>query len=95
MPRTSRIDESKLSKGERRKLNALRKSVGDSIAERAFRRWQATRPAGTGELPKDPTAEAIAATVMELLRRRRIGSLPRAGLRLKRGRGRVIVTRMD
>ena len=35
MPATQ-IDESSLSRGERRKLNALRKSIGDEIAERAF-----------------------------------------------------------
>ena len=30
------IDESTLTKGQVRKLNALGKSVGDSIAEKAF-----------------------------------------------------------
>ena len=30
------IDESTLTKGQVRKLNSLRKSVGDSIAEEAF-----------------------------------------------------------
>ena len=30
------IDLSALSKGERRKLNALRKSVGEEIGDRAF-----------------------------------------------------------
>ena len=30
------IDENGLTKGQRRKLNALRKSIGNEIAERAF-----------------------------------------------------------
>ena len=33
------IDESTLTKGQVRKLNALRKSVGDAIAEEAFAKW--------------------------------------------------------
>ena len=33
------INESALTKGELRKLNALRKSVGDMIAEQAFLKW--------------------------------------------------------
>jgi hypothetical protein len=33
------IDHSTLTKGQIRKLNALRKSVGDGIAEDAFGKW--------------------------------------------------------
>ena len=33
------IDQSTLKKGQIRKLNALRKSVGDEIAEDAFDKW--------------------------------------------------------
>ena len=33
------IDESTLTKGQRRKLNALRKSVGDEIGAQAFAAW--------------------------------------------------------
>ena len=33
------IDQSILTKGQIRKLNALRKSVGDNIAEDAFGKW--------------------------------------------------------
>ena len=35
------IDESTLTKGQLRKLNALRKSVGQDIGERAFAEWLA------------------------------------------------------
>ena len=33
------IDEKALKKGELRKLNVLRKSVGDDLAEEAFVKW--------------------------------------------------------
>ena len=36
------IDQSTLTKGQIRKLNALRKSVGDDIAEDAFGKWMET-----------------------------------------------------
>ncbi len=38
------INEKALSKGEIRKLNALRKSLGDKIAEEAFTKWLANKP---------------------------------------------------
>ena len=37
------IDESDLTKGQPRKLNALRTSVGKEIGERAFAGWLALR----------------------------------------------------
>jgi len=40
----SKIDETTLTKGQRRKLNALRKSVGEGIGERAFADWLAKQP---------------------------------------------------
>jgi hypothetical protein len=43
------IDESTLTKGHVRKLNALRKSVGDDIAEDAFGKWMTTQ----STTPKD------------------------------------------
>ena len=35
------IDQSTLTKGQVRKLNALRKSVGNDIGEKAFGKWLA------------------------------------------------------
>ena len=40
---SSRIDESALTKGQRRKLNALRRSVGDEVGEQAFAAWLSTQ----------------------------------------------------
>lgn len=58
------IDESTLAKGHVRKLNALRKSIGDDLAEDAFSKWLARQAAG--EAPKaDPVAEQIVAALTE------------------------------
>ena len=87
---SSGIDESALSKGERRKLNALRKSVGAEIAERAFLEWLSTRPAGSEK--EDPHAGTIVDTLWPLVEEGRL-AIPRGGYLLRRGRGRIIVER--
>ncbi len=48
MPPASKqvFSEADLSKGELRKLNALRKSLGEEIADKAFAEWYANRPSG-------------------------------------------------
>ena len=38
------IDQSTLTKGQIRKLNALRKSIGDDSAEDAFGKWMKSQP---------------------------------------------------
>lgn len=91
MARTPSIDESKLTKMEIRKLNALRKSVGDNIGTKAFKEWYNARPAPAGE-KIDKTGAAIAEAVEGLIKSRKIKSLPRGGYVVKRGRGRVVVS---
>ena len=57
------INESKLTKGQARKLNALRKSVGDALAEEVFGKWlaqQANAPAATKQ-------DAVASKIEEAL----------------------------
>lgn len=95
MVRTPGIDESKLTKMELRKLNALRKSVGDEIAARAFSQWLKERPARASSVGQrtDRTATAIAGAVEGLIADRTIRSIPRGGYIVKRGRGRVVVSR--
>ncbi len=51
------IDHSNLTKGQVRKLNALRKSVGDDIAEDAFSKWM-TAQTKTPKDARDPVADA-------------------------------------
>ena len=85
---SSGIDESALSKGERRKLNALRKSVGTEIGDRAFLEWLSSRSAGSEK--EDANAGTIVDTLWPLVEEGRL-AIPRGGYLLRRGRGRIIV----
>jgi hypothetical protein len=56
------IDHSTLTKGQVRKLNALRKSIGDDIADEAFSKWMKSQ----SQIPKDvrdPVADALVAAL--------------------------------
>ena len=88
MPQTvSRsIDESALTKMQLRKLNALRKSVGDDIGKRAFAEWL-TRPA---TVERDRNAELIADSLWPLVEQGEL-AIRTGGYVLKRGRGRIVV----
>ena len=82
------IDESTLTKGQRRKLNALRKSVGDEIGAQAFAAWLFSYEApGT---TADANAALIVDTLWPLVQQGTL-SIPRGGYLLRRGRGRIIV----
>ena len=85
---TNRIDENSLTKGQLRKLNALRKSVGDNIGERAFAEWLALQRA-TGEKP-DRNATVIVEALWPFVEEGRL-IVPRSGYIVRRGRGRIIV----
>ena len=87
------FDESELTKGQLRKLNALRKSVGEEIGTSAFARWLAEQPSELGEMP-DKNAEQIAAALEPLVQSKKL-RIPRGGYLVTRGRGRVIVTRPE
>ena len=84
----SRIDESALSKGQQRKLNALRKSVGDEVGERAFAEWLALQ--GGAAQKADGNAALIVETLWPLVQQGTL-AIPRGGYLLRRGRGRIIV----
>ena len=59
------IDHSTLTKGQVRKLNALRKSVGDDIAEDAFSKWMTSQSKPSKDF-RDPVADALVATLAHL-----------------------------
>ena len=59
------IDHSTLTKGQVRKLNALRKSVGNDIAEDAFGKWKKTQTK-TPKVVRDPVADALVAALSRL-----------------------------
>lgn len=83
-----KFDEKQLTKGELRKLNALRKSLGEDIANKAFSEWYEQQ--GAAETQHDPNAERIAEALQPLIEKNRL-RIPRGGYLLRRGRGRVIV----
>ena len=53
------IDETGLTKDLMRKLNALRKSVGDDLAEEVFAKWLERQTASQAKENPDPVADAI------------------------------------
>ena len=57
------IDKTKLTKGQVRKLNALRKSVGDTLAEDVFGKWLAQQ----AEASSAQKADAVAVKIEEAL----------------------------
>ena len=59
------IDHSTLTKGQIRKLNALRKSVGNDIADVAFGKWMKTQTKTPKEV-RDPVSEALVAALSNL-----------------------------
>jgi hypothetical protein len=92
--KSASIDERSLSKGQLRKLNALRKSLGDDIAERAFAEWMASSPELNGELGGDRNAQRITEALYQLIESGEI-HIPRGGYMIRRGRGRVIIERPE
>ena len=95
MPRKPKpkFNESGLSKGQLRKLNALRKSLGDAIANSAFAEWLDT--VGVEPLAQeDKNAQLIADALVPLIEQNQL-RIPRGGYILKRGRRRVTVSRPE
>ena len=83
------FDEKVLKKGEVRKLNALRKSLGSEIAERAFREWYSSARELHGAKDEDQNVELIGDALNDIRDRLKF---PRGGAYIiKQGRGRVIV----
>ena len=80
------IDESTLTKGQLRKLNGLRKSVGNNIAEEAFAKWLAAQSKVTKEA-QDPIADALVAALAHLKHDKSF-RLGRRGYVVRRAKGR-------
>ena len=93
MPRKPKalFDEKQLTKGQIRKLNALRKSLGGEIATKAFAEWL-QKSAAEQRSPDDKNAQLVADALVPLIRQKKL-SIPRGGYLVTRGRGRVVVTR--
>ena len=92
------IDEKALTKGEVRKLNALRKSIGDELANEAFSKWLKQKTSAKSVSHVDPVAEKIAEAVKPLAKDKSI-NLGLYGYSIKRARGRgakgIVVVRNE
>lgn len=81
------VDERALTKGELRKLRALKKSIGDELGAEAFIKWYAQEGKGAQEV--DPNVEIIEKALNPLADKLRF---PRgSAYAVRRGRGRFIV----
>ena len=79
------IDHSTLTKGQIRKLNALRKSVGDDIAEDAFGKWMTAQPKTPKDV-RDPVADALV-TALDQLKDDKTFRLGAKGYVVRRAKG--------
>lgn len=83
------IDEKKLTKGQLRKLNALRKSIGDDLGEEAFAKWLKRQLT----LGKAETVDPVAVKIVELLKplaKDKKVRLGRYGYTIRRAKGRNV-----
>ncbi len=80
------IKESSLNKGQIRKLNALRKSIGVKLGEEAFGKWLKDQAKAMPKVPSDPVAEKILNAVKSLGKDKTI-KLGNKGYVVKRARG--------
>ena len=58
-----KIDETALTKGQIRKLNSLRKSVGAELGTSVFTKWLAAQQTAAANPPVDKVAAKIIATL--------------------------------
>ncbi len=83
------VNEGDLTKGQLRKLAALRKSIGEEIAHKAFAQWLNSQTTDVG-VEADKNAELIADVLVDQINQGKL-RIPRGGYLVRRGRGRVIV----
>ena len=93
------INENALNKGEMRKLTALRKSLGDDLANDVFAKWIARQAAGNLEAETaDSVAEKLA-KALKGLEKDAAFRLGNRGYTVRRARGKgaagFIVTKND
>ena len=80
------IKKSTLTKGQIRKLNALRKSIGVKLGEDAFGKWLKEQAKAVPKVQSDPVAEKILNAV-ESLEKDKTVKLGNRGYVVKRAKG--------
>ena len=83
------IDETGLTKGLVRKLNALRKSVGDYLAEEVFAKWLERQATSQANDKPDPVAMKIVEALAGLENDPKF-NLGNHGYTLRRAKGRGV-----
>jgi len=80
------INEKALTKGQIRKLNALRKSIGNDLGEQAFAKWLKRLSSARKVDMVDPVAQKIGAALSGLVKDKsfRLGNL---GYTIRRAKG--------
>ena len=87
--RTMPTDLSSLTKGQIRKLNALRRSIGDALANDAFAKWLKQQTKAT----KAPKEDVVAKKIAEALKpyqNDKSFNLGRYGYKVTRSKGRGV-----
>ena len=84
-------DEKSLTKGEIRKLNALRKSIGEELGDEAFAKWYAQRKKDVET--SDPNIALIEGALNPLIKK--ISIARGSAYAIRRGRGRFIIEAVD
>ena len=86
---------SKLTKGQIRKLNALRKALGNKIADAAFSKWLKTQNPRKSKEKTDPVAKKLEGALKPLASKKI--NLGTYGYTIKRAKGKgtkgIVVTR--
>jgi hypothetical protein len=83
------VDESSLTKGQIRKLNALRKSIGDDLASDAFSKWLKRQTKASKAPAPDAVAEKIA-KALKAYEKDKSFNLGRYGYKVTRSKGRGV-----
>ena len=81
------LNEKSMTKGQLRKLNALRKSLGAKIADQAFAQWLKEQPTKSTAVKTDPVADKIVKAISPLLKDKSF-NLGQKGYVVKRAKGR-------
>ena len=80
------INDGSHTKGQKRKLNALRKSIGDKLGSEAFAKWMKEQAKKTPIVKPDPVADRLV-KALEPLKNDKSIKLGNRGYSIRRARG--------
>ena len=83
------MNKTSITKGQVRKLNALRKSLGNQIADKAFKEWLKQQAKQAPAERADPVVNKLLAALKGLEKDKSI-NLGRKGYVIKRAKGRGV-----